>query len=107
MSLKTKIAILGGGVAGIMLARKLAERGLFEIDLIEKESRLGGLHHSVEIDGLHYDIGTFVFREKHPIFKLFPNILSLYVKVDNNPLSITPSGSLDAYPLTISRLHSR
>jgi protoporphyrinogen oxidase len=43
---RPSIAIIGGGMTGIAAALELAKGGLFQITLIEKERRLGGLYSS-------------------------------------------------------------
>lgn len=98
---RRRAAVLGGGIAGIAVAAELADSGVYEVDLIEGAPRLGGLHRSVEVEGLHYDIGAFIYAEGHPLFALFPFLLDLCVRVPARHLSITPSGTLDRYPLTL------
>ena len=54
-----RVAILGGGIAGMSLASELASDNRFTVELIEQTAKLGGLPRSVEVDGLAYDIGFF------------------------------------------------
>lgn len=59
------ILILGGGLAGISLAYFLQDRpDITEIDIIEKESELGGLCRSFVHDGITVDIGPHIFFSK-------------------------------------------
>ncbi|HWQ68254.1 MAG TPA: FAD-dependent oxidoreductase [Methanospirillum sp.] len=51
-----KTVILGGGLAGVTLARLLSERGE-DILVLEQEPRIGGLCRSVTTDGFTFDIG--------------------------------------------------
>ena len=53
-----KIAILGAGVSGLALARKLVEGGLplEDIHLFEADSEIGGLCRSKTVDGFTYDV---------------------------------------------------
>ena len=51
-----KIAIIGGGISGIVIARMLQEKG-HECHLYEKQNKLGGLCASKSIDGYLYDLG--------------------------------------------------
>lgn len=51
-----KTVILGGGLAGITLARLLSKKG-DDILVLEQESRIGGLCRSVSVDGYTFDIG--------------------------------------------------
>lgn len=96
-----RIAILGGGVTGCVLAGELAGSGRFEVSLIERAPRLGGLHRSVGIDGLHYDIGTFVFHPGHAVFGTFPGLAGLFVEASSRFRSLTASGRVDGYPMTL------
>jgi protoporphyrinogen oxidase len=97
-----RIAILGGGVAGVTLAAELAGLQELEITLLEKEEHLGGLHKTVVIDGCAYDIGTFLFPQDHQYFRSFPEFSSGFAPIDYRPVSIRLSGALDAYPLTLA-----
>lgn len=99
--IRQRIAVLGGGITGTVLARELAKAPHISVDLIERAPRLGGLHRSVTIDGTVYDIGAFVFYHTHSIFKTFPEVQELCVSVQSKYVSITPSGRLDSYPMTI------
>ena len=60
--MSANIAVLGGGVAGVVVANELARSGA-NVDLIERAPKLGGLHRSVTADGMAFDIGAFVFSE--------------------------------------------
>ena len=98
-----KLAILGGGVAGITLASELSQYSIFDIDIIEKSSVLGGLHRNVKINNLNYDIGLFHFNNSYGLFELYPEIVDLYVPVNSKQLrnSLTPRGNIDQYPMSI------
>ena len=56
----TRVGVVGGGLAGIAAALALADAG-FEVTLIERRHRLGGLTTSIERDGLSFDNGQHVF----------------------------------------------
>lgn len=98
---QTRIALLGGGIAGVVLARELARRDDLHVTLIEKEERLGGLHRSHRINGLSYDIGAFVFDAQHQLFRTFPEVAESFHKQPHRSQSVTPNGTLDGYPLTL------
>jgi squalene-associated FAD-dependent desaturase len=55
-----RIAVVGGGVAGITAALDCAERGS-SVTLVEVRPRLGGAAYSFERDGLELDNGQHVF----------------------------------------------
>lgn len=94
-----KVAVLGGGAAGVVVADELARRGAI-VELFERNSVLGGLHRSVAVDGDVFDIGAFFFNPDHALIASFPAIQPLLVPVRASPVSITPSGAFDFYPLS-------
>lgn len=96
-----RVAILGGGMAGVSVAKQLALAPEFDPVLVEGEPALGGLQRSVDVDGLTYDIGTFLFTREHPVFRTFPQLLPLFVAVRHSAISITPAGRPDPYPCTV------
>ena len=59
-----RVAILGGGVAGLSAAWKLAERGL-GVDLYEAAPALGGMAGSWERNGYTWDFGPHRFHTKN------------------------------------------
>jgi protoporphyrinogen oxidase len=97
--LPAKVAVLGGGAAGVVAADTLARRGA-RVDLFERNTILGGLHRSVEADGDVFDIGAFFFVYNHALIETFPVTRPLLVEVNHSAVSITPSHSLDGYPCT-------
>ena len=54
----SKIAVVGGGIAGIYSAYKLSKLGYKEITVFEKSSRIGGKAQTVRMSGHHTDLGT-------------------------------------------------
>lgn len=59
-----RVAVLGGGVAGLSAAWKLAERGL-GVDLYEAAPALGGMAGSWERNGYTWDFGPHRFHTKN------------------------------------------
>ncbi|MCR4408408.1 MAG: FAD-dependent oxidoreductase [Anaerolineae bacterium] len=59
-----KVAILGGGLAGLSAAWKLAQAG-FEVDVLEALSRVGGLAASFQRGGFIFDYGPHRFHTKN------------------------------------------
>jgi protoporphyrinogen oxidase len=97
----TRVAVLGGGAAGVTASRRLAQSPGVEVDLIESEPELGGLHHSAIIDGRVYDTGAFVFDSSHELLRSFPELAGGFVPADAAYRRITPAGSVDLYPVSI------
>ncbi|MFI6829958.1 hydroxysqualene dehydroxylase HpnE [Kribbella sp. NPDC050241] len=56
----SRVAVVGGGLAGITTALALADAGR-EVQLLEARPKLGGLTHSFERDGRWIDNGQHVF----------------------------------------------
>lgn len=80
--------IIGGGVTGITLCKKLRERGIDNILVLEKADEPGGLCRTKEIDGHILDIGGgHFFHTKHQeifdyVFKYLPkNEFNYYKRV--------------------------
>ncbi|MCA9048823.1 MAG: FAD-dependent oxidoreductase [Planctomycetaceae bacterium] len=97
------VAILGAGAAGLTAARHLCELPGVQTDIFESADRIGGLLHSVDIDGLHFDVGTFLFFDGHSLLKSFPFLQESFVPFRYQPESVTPSGTFDVYPFTLGR----
>lgn len=70
-----KTVILGGGLAGITLARLLAERGE-EVLVLEREDRPGGLCRSITFGGFTFDAGG-----SHILFSRDNEVLSFIHRV--------------------------
>ena len=62
---KMKVAVIGGGISGLSVGHKLAERG-FEVSLVERETNLGGLCQSIKKDGLIFDLGPHNIHTNNP-----------------------------------------
>jgi protoporphyrinogen oxidase len=95
-----KIAVLGGGAAGVVASAELAARGAI-VELFERAPSLGGLHRSVVIEGDAFDTGAFVFNDDHTLVKTFPALKHLYFPARVGHTTLTPGGSLDRYPVTL------
>src|SRR5687767_6128628 len=53
-----RIAIIGGGVAGLVAARTLVELGVDDLVVFERASEVGGKSCTVDIDGRPHDLGA-------------------------------------------------
>jgi monoamine oxidase len=63
--MKTKVLIIGGGMAGLRLANLLAEQNI-DFHLTEARNRLGGRMHIEEVSGWAFDLGPAWFWEGQP-----------------------------------------
>lgn len=83
-----KIAVIGGGISGLGAAYLLSKK--YEVDLYEKDSRLGGHARTTQInndgDSFGVDTGFLVFNyQTYPLLtKLFNQ---LQVKIENSDMS--------------------
>lgn len=100
---RKSVAVLGGGPAGLAVAKALAGIEGVEVDILEKSTRIGGLQHSVECEGLHFDIGTFLYFPNHGLFNAFPQIQPLFIPIKYAPTSVSPSGKMGAYEFTVGQ----
>ena len=89
-----RTAVLGGGVAGVVAAYELASQG-GSVELFEKENRLGGLHRSLALGGMVFDIGAFVFADQHELIRTFPFVKPEFARVEWTSISIRPDGSIE------------
>jgi isorenieratene synthase len=90
-----KVAVIGGGIAGISAASNLGERG-FQVDLFEKSSYLGG------------KVGSWQFESKgetlqvehgfHAFFKQYFNLLEYMKKIGAHQYLIPIDDYLIFYP---------
>ena len=61
----TSVAVVGGGLAGLVAARRLAEAD-FEVRLFEREHEVGGRVRTRRVDGFTVDRGFQVLFEAYP-----------------------------------------
>jgi len=61
----TSVAILGGGLAGLALARKLKDAGLDSV-VLEAQPSVGGLCRSLRSGAYSWDLGPHAFYSKDP-----------------------------------------
>lgn len=97
-----RVAVLGGGISGLMVARELADTPGAEVEVLERDTRLGGLLRSENAGGLEFDIGAFGFGHDHEFIRCFPHLAERMVPAHARQQAYTPAGSLDGYPLTLA-----
>lgn len=60
-----RVVVLGAGPAGLSAAWKLAESGV-DVAVVEAESHVGGLSHTIRRDGYLFDLGPHRFHTDNP-----------------------------------------
>lgn len=60
MKKKTKVSVIGGGLGGMSAAILLADAGC-EVDLFEKNEKIGGKLNVLKKDGFSFDLGPSIF----------------------------------------------
>ncbi|MGN1079407.1 MAG: protoporphyrinogen/coproporphyrinogen oxidase, partial [Alphaproteobacteria bacterium] len=94
--------ILGAGITGLTLMKKLRQKGVTNLLTLEMESEAGGLCRSFYVDGHYVDIGGHFFQTKFPdvekfVFSSFPRE-EMY-KIDPRISKISIEGMDIDYPL--------
>lgn len=90
---RPRVAVVGGGIAGLSAATGLAERGV-TVDVIEREHYLGG-----RVGGwTEHDDGVELAMNRgfHAFFRQYYNLRALLRRVDPHLRMLTP---VDDYPL--------
>ena len=88
----TNIAVIGSGISGLSASYILSKQEKINIDLYEKESRLGGHTHTHELnlygDTIRVDSGFIVFNQHN-----YPNLLKLFkelnVEINDSSMSFS------------------
>jgi len=73
-----RIAIIGGGPAGIHMAWQLKERGYTHVKVYEKSPHIGGKCYSVLREGIHHDLGNRSYFHCHR------RMIDMFNKLDLN-----------------------
>jgi protoporphyrinogen oxidase len=64
-TLTADFGVLGGGIAGLTMAREIARTGR-SVVLIEKDTEVGGLSRTIRRDGFSFDLGGHRFHSNNP-----------------------------------------
>jgi len=82
-----RIAVIGGGLSGLVIAEGLQRAGYTEVTLFEKSTRLGGKLYSIWYEGRSYELGAIFGL---PSYKNLRSLMDrLDIKVDGPKLTRT------------------
>lgn len=76
-----KVAVVGGGISGLVSATVLAKAGA-EVVLYEKEDRLGGHAKTVVVDGMDLDLGFMSFNPVIIYIFLYLSNIHIYIYIE-------------------------
>lgn len=84
------IAVVGGGISGLSAAWLLSQR--HRVTLFERDRRIGGHSHTIDVRSTPVDTGFIVYNER-----TYPNLSALfdYLDVETRPSTMSFSVSLD------------
>ncbi len=63
---RARVAVVGGGIAGLAAAHRIAPFGAGDVLVLESSERLGGKVSTVEVDGVTVDAGPDSFLTRNP-----------------------------------------
>jgi len=103
-----QVTILGGGLSAISLAYFLQDRDdITEINILEKDSVVGGICRSYEIEGIAYDVGPhIIFSKDAEVLDLMNGLLGENINKLRRSNRILHKGRFVQYPFEndLSRL---
>jgi oxygen-dependent protoporphyrinogen oxidase len=96
---RTRIAVVGGGIAGLTAAWCLRQRG-FEVLVLEANAQPGGRARSTSTEGIIHDLGAWSFTGNGPVMRL-ANELHLNAELTVLPFTV---GRFVSGKLRVARL---
>lgn len=66
MSARTRVAVVGGGIAGLATAHELAADPAYDVVLLESSDRVGGKLRLAEVAGVTVDVGAEAMLNRRP-----------------------------------------
>lgn len=94
-----KIAIIGGGWAGVVMARCLHERCNYELTIFEKAPALGGMVGVGELYGVPIDMGPHVYHSANAeAWEWVEQFGEFHIHEDYRAVSVLDDGEVVQYP---------
>lgn len=95
----TAATVLGGGIAGLFAAGRLADEG-YRVTLIDSAQSCGGTHRSCNIGPYTFDVGSIFYEDQALIFQMAEHLREQCPQVVRQQRRIARNGSLLHYPIT-------
>ena len=97
---KPRVLILGAGVAGLASAVELTRSGEWDVTVLEKADRIGGLAASFQLGPALFDFGPHAFHSQEPrIIQFFQTLMAGQYHEIKKDVAIQFNGKLYPYPL--------
>lgn len=97
-SRRDPVLVLGGGIAGLGVARGLSARG-HSVIVINAEREIGGTHRSRVFGPYTFDLGSIFYEEEALIFQVFPGLRDLCPRVMRLERRLSPKGEVLNHPI--------
>ena len=99
VKMKTSVAVLGGGLAGLSAATELSANGI-DVEVLEKQSNVGGLAKGFDHGDFIFDYGPHRFHtQKEWILERIKNIVGDDFLLRNRKSEILLEGKFYDYPV--------
>lgn len=109
-----RIAIVGGGLSGLVLAEGLQSKGYKKVSLFEKEGRVGGKLETIDYRGKSYELGAIFglpsyaylkkFMDKHNIKGDGPKLSRTNYNAQGEKITPLPKGDIQGFVEELRRL---
>jgi len=97
---KPRVVILGAGVAGLSTAYHLLQTGSYDVTVLERMDRVGGLATSFQMGPAIFDFGPHAFHSQQPhIIQFFRTLMAGNYREIQKDVAIKFNGQFYPYPL--------